>query len=75
MDSFQTSFLALCISKLSVKLKMQSKMKINWKIIKFKRLLLTTYVGKMSYFEVATPGYTIAYKNVNNLLKNGKYIF
>ena len=37
--------------------------------------LLMTYVEKTSYFEVAPPGHTIAYKNVDNLLKNGKYIF
>ena len=29
------------------------------------------YVKKTSYFKVAPPGYTIAYKNVDNLLKNG----
>ena len=29
-----------------------------------------TYIEKTSYFEVAPPGHTIAYKNVdNNLLK------
>ena len=33
-----------------------------------------TYVEK-TYFEVAPPGRTIAYKNVDNSLKNGKYIF
>ena len=33
-----------------------------------------TYVEKTSYFEVAPPGHTTAYKNVDNLLKNGKYI-
>ena len=37
--------------------------------------LLTPYVAKTSYFEGAPPGHTITYKNVNNLLKNGKYIF
>ena len=34
-----------------------------------------TDVEKMSYLEVAPPGHTIAYKKVDNLLKNGKYIF
>ena len=34
-----------------------------------------TYVEKTSYFEVAPPGHTIAYKNVDNLFKNGKYIW
>ena len=29
-----------------------------------------TYIEKTSYFEVAPPGHTIAYKNVANLLKN-----
>ena len=28
-----------------------------------------TYIEKTSYFEVAPPGHTIAYKNVDNLLK------
>ena len=28
-----------------------------------------TYVDKTSYFEVASPGHTIAYKNVDNLLQ------
>ena len=27
------------------------------------------------YFEVVPPGYTIAYKNVDNLFKTGNYIF
>ena len=34
-----------------------------------------TYVEKTSYFEIAPLGHTIAYKNVDNSLKNGKYIF
>ena len=34
-----------------------------------------TYVEKTSYFEVAPPGHTIVYKNVDNLLKNGKFKF
>ena len=34
-----------------------------------------TYVEKTSYFEVAPPGHTIAYKNIDNLFKNCKYIF
>ena len=29
-----------------------------------------TYIKKTSYFEVAPPGHTFAYKNVDNLLKN-----
>ena len=29
-----------------------------------------TYFEKTSYFEVAPPGHIIAYKNVDNLLKN-----
>ena len=32
------------------------------------------FVEKMSYFEVALPGHTIAYKNIDNLLKNDKYV-
>ena len=35
--------------------------------------LLMTYVEKTSYFEVAPPGHTIAYNNVDYLLKNGKF--
>ena len=31
-----------------------------------------TYAEKTSYFEVVPPGYTFAYKNVDNLLKNDK---
>ena len=34
-----------------------------------------TFAEFTSYFEVAPPGHTIAYKNVDNLLNNGKYIF
>ena len=34
-----------------------------------------TYVEKTSYFEVAPPGHTVAYKNVNDLLKNSNNIF
>ena len=33
------------------------------------------YVEKTPYFEVKPPGHTIAYKNVDNLFKNGQYIF
>ena len=33
-----------------------------------------TNVEKTSYFEVAPPGHAIAYKNVDNLFKNRKYI-
>ena len=32
-----------------------------------KTFLPLTYVEKTSYFEVAPPGHTIAYKNVDNL--------
>ena len=35
--------------------------------------LLMTYVEKTSYFEVAPPGHTIAYNNVDYLLKHGKF--
>ena len=31
-----------------------------------------TYVEKTSYFDVAPRGHTIAYKNIDNLLKNDK---
>ena len=31
-----------------------------------------TNVEKTSYFEVAPPGHTIAYKNIDDLLKNDK---
>ena len=34
-----------------------------------------TFEEKTSYFEVAPLGHTITYKKVDNLLKNGKYIF
>ena len=34
-----------------------------------------TYVEKTSYFEVAPPGNTIIYKNVDNLLNHDQYIF
>ena len=37
------------------------------KIFNQKTLLLMTYVEKTSYFEVAPPGHTIAYKNIDNL--------
>ena len=33
-----------------------------------------TYIEKTSYSEVAPPGHTIAYKNVDNLFKNDKYM-
>ena len=29
-----------------------------------------TYIEKKSYFDVARPGHTIAYKNIDKLLKN-----
>ena len=34
--------------------------------------LLMIYVEKTSYFDVAPPGHTIAYKNIDNLFKNDK---
>ena len=34
-----------------------------------------TYIEKTTYFEVASPDHTIAYKNEDNLLKNCKFIF
>ena len=34
-----------------------------------------TYVEKTSYYEVTPPDHTIAYKNVDTLLENGKNIF
>ena len=34
-----------------------------------------TYAEKTSYFEVASPGHTFAYKNIDNLLENDKYLF
>ena len=37
--------------------------------------MLLTYIEKTTYFSVAPPGHTIAYKNVDNLFKNDKYIF
>ena len=40
-----------------------------------KTFLLMTYNEKASYFEVAPPGHTIAYKNVDSLFKKGKYMF
>ena len=33
-----------------------------------------TYIENTSYFEVAPPGHTIAYKNIDNLFKNDKFI-
>ena len=51
------------------------KQKLIEKLSNSKTLLLMTYVEKTSYFEVAPPGHTIAYKNIDNLLKYGKYIF
>ena len=36
--------------------------------------LLMTSVEETSYFEVAPPGYTIAYKNIDNLSKNKSQI-
>ena len=35
-----------------------------------------TYAEKTSYyFEVAPPGHTFAYKNIDDLLENDKYLF
>ena len=39
-----------------------------------KTFLLLTYIEKTSYFEVAPPGHTVGYKNVDYLSKNHKYI-
>ena len=33
-----------------------------------------TYVEKTSHFEIVPPCHTIAYRNIVNLSKNGKYI-
>ena len=33
-----------------------------------------TYIKNTSYFEVLSPGHTIAYKNIDNLFKNDKYL-
>ena len=33
------------------------------------------FVEKTSYFEVAPPGYTIAFRKIDNLFKIDKYIF
>ena len=32
------------------------------------------YIEKMSYFKVAPPRHTIAYKNMDNSLKNDQYV-
>ena len=34
-----------------------------------------TYVEKTAYFEVKPPGHTIAYKNIDDLLKNDKFMY
>ena len=34
-----------------------------------------TYIENWSYFEVAPPVHTVAYKNIDNLLKNNKNIY
>ena len=39
-----------------------------------KTFLPLTYVEKTSYSEVAPPGHTTAYKNIDDLFKNKKYI-
>ena len=65
IDSFQMSFVAPYILNTPCKIEKLYK----------KTFLLMTYVQKTSCFEVACPGHTIAYKNVDNLLKNGKNIF
>ena len=39
-----------------------------------KTFLPLTYVEKTSYSEVAPPGLTNGYKNVDNLFKNDKYM-
>ena len=33
-----------------------------------------TYVEKTSYFEIAPPGHTIAYKNIDILLKTATFM-
>ena len=33
-----------------------------------------TYIENTSYFDVAPLGHTIAYKNIDNLLKNDTFI-
>ena len=40
-----------------------------------KTILLMTYDGASLILRFAPPGHTIAYKNVDNLLKNCKYKF
>ena len=66
IDSFQMSFQRLIFKTVPVKLK-------NYEYKK--TFLIMTCVQKTSCFEVASPGHTIAYKNVDNLFKNGKNIF
>ena len=54
-----------------LKLLERSEMKIEFKKIKKKSdFSVKTYVEKSSYFQVAPPGHTIAYKNVDNLFEN-----
>ena len=47
----------------------QSKIKILLRFFKSEDFLLMTYIENTSYFEVAPAGHTIAYKNIDNLLK------
>ena len=46
-------------------------MKINYYK---KTFLFMTFVQETSFFELAQPGQTIAYKNINNLLKNNNFV-
>ena len=52
----------------------QSKIKILLRFFKSEDFLLMTYIENTAYFEIAPPGHTIAYKNIDNLLKTDKYI-
>ena len=62
IDSFQMSFLVSYILNTLYKIE-------NYEYKK--TFLLMKYVQKTSCFEVASLGHTIAYKNVDNLFKNG----
>ena len=50
------------------------KSKLIEKLWASEDFLPLTYVEKTSYFEIAPPGHTITYKNINNLFKNKKFI-
>ena len=47
----------------------RSKNKNYTKDYYYQTFLLMSYVDKTPYFEVAPPGHTIAYKNIDNLFK------